>query len=119
MIECVVRMEMPEGCWYCPFGHYDWIWGDDGREKMVCFCCLDLESEEDGHYLLETELKRPSWCPIICVLPEKHGRLVDADELESRCRPVKNFEYGEMLVLGRGPLMCSKTIVPATEGGKE
>lgn len=62
----VVRMEMPEGCWGCPFGHYDWIWGDDGREKMVCFCCLDGESEEDGHYLLETEEKRPSWCPIIC-----------------------------------------------------
>lgn len=78
MSECVVRMEMPQGCWCCPFGHYDWIWGGDGREKMVCFCCLDLESEEDGHYLLETELKRPSWCPIICSLPEGHGRLIDA-----------------------------------------
>ena len=81
MSECVVRMEMPEGCWGCPFGHYDWIWGDDGREKMVCFCCLDGESEEDGHYLLETEQKRPSWCPIVCQLPEGHGRLVDADQL--------------------------------------
>lgn len=77
MSECAVRMKMPEGCWCCPFGHYDWIWGDDGGEKMVCFCCLDLESEEDGHYLLETELKRPSWCPIICSLPEGHGDLID------------------------------------------
>ena len=74
----VVRMEMPKGCWGCPFGHYDWIWGDDGREKMVCFCCLDGESEEDGHYLLETEEKRPSWCPIICSLPEGHGRLAES-----------------------------------------
>lgn len=82
MSECVVRMEMPEGCWCCPFGHYDWIWGDDGREKMVCFCRLDLESEEDGHYLLETELKRPSWCPILCQLPEGHGRLIDWDAFE-------------------------------------
>ncbi len=78
----LVRMEMPQGCWCCPFGHYDWIWGDDGREKMVCFCCLDGESEEDGHYLLETELKRPSWCPIICSLPDGLGRLVDADALK-------------------------------------
>lgn len=85
MSECVVRMEMPQGCWCCPFGHYDWIWGDDGREKMVCFCCLDLESEEDCHYLLETELKRPSWCPIICSLPEGHGRLGDLDELAAGC----------------------------------
>ena len=77
----VVRMEMPKGCWGCPFGHYDWIWGDDGREKMVCFCCLDLESEEEGHYLLETELKRPSWCPIICSLPEGHGRLVESNQV--------------------------------------
>lgn len=23
--------------------------------------------------------KMPDWCPIICSLPEKHGRLVDAD----------------------------------------
>ena len=86
MSECVVRMEMPKSCWDCPFGHYDWIWGDDGREKMVCFCCLDGESEEDGHYLLETEEKRPSWCPIICSLPKEHGRLVDADAVESIIR---------------------------------
>ncbi len=96
MSECVVRMEMPKGCWCCPFGHYDWIWGDDGREKMVCFCCLDLESEEDGHYLLETELKRPSWCPILCQLPEGHGRLIDADA----------YDYP-------GDLKWEPTIVPA------
>ena len=92
----VVRMEMPEGCWGCPFGHYDWIWGDDGREKMVCFCCLDGESEEDGHYLLETEEKRPSWCPIICSLPEGHGRLIDADAFSGHMK-----EYQERIMKWR------------------
>lgn len=88
----VMRMEMPEGCWGCPFGHYDWIWGDDGIGKMVCFCCLDGESEEDGHYLLETEQKRPSWCPIICSLPEGHGRLGDLDALADDVRSLWDYK---------------------------
>jgi hypothetical protein len=38
----------------------------------------------DGEFPTE----RPSWCPIICQLPEGHGRLVDADELSKywKCR---------------------------------
>ena len=117
MSECVVRMEMPQGCWCCPFGHYDWIWGDDGREKMVCFCCLDLESEEDGHYLLETELKRPSWCPIICSLPEGHGRLVDADALNRKKKHLIKTENGVFpkseWFIKANDLFAAKTIVPA------
>ena len=113
MSECVLRMEMPKCCWCCPFGHYDWIWGDDGREKMVCFCCLDLESEEEGHYLLETELKRPSWCPIVCSLPEGHGRLVDKDEM---LKKIEN--YHRYMTIGRESdprciIEDSPTIVPA------
>lgn len=30
----------------------------------------------------------PSWCPIICQLPEGHGRLIDADELKQHVRNV-------------------------------
>ena len=83
MSECVVRMEMPKNCWGCPCGQNSWIWGDDGKEKMACFCGVDGNSEVDGHYILETyiEPKRPAWCHIVCSLPEGHGRLVDADEL--------------------------------------
>lgn len=109
----LVRMEMPQGCWCCPFGHYDWIWGDDGREKMVCFCCLDGESEEDGHYLLETELKRPSWCPIICSLPEGHGRLVDADALRKIAWPVKDHTGRIEECVQMRDLYKAPTIVPA------
>ena len=78
MSECVVRMKEPKNCWECPCGQNSWIWGDDGKEKMACFCGVDGNSEVDGHYILETDIepKRPSWCPIICSLPEGHGRLV-------------------------------------------
>lgn len=87
MSECVVRMEMPQNCWCCPSGHPDWIYNDDGAEQMVCFCNI-CNTEEDNRWISETEIVRPSWCPIICQLPEGHGRLVDADELSKywKCR---------------------------------
>lgn len=76
----VVRMEMPQDCWFCPNGHPDWIYNDDGAEQMACFCNI-CNTEEDDKWISEIETERPSWCPIICQLPEGHGRLVDADEI--------------------------------------
>ena len=68
MSECVVRMEMPDNCECCPMVYtadvqgYHW--------------CAALEQE------VEQGLSRPKDCPIICSLPEGHGRLVDADAIE-------------------------------------
>lgn len=59
MSECVVRMEMPGGCYCCP---------------MFSFCGIC----GNAVYLAD---KKPDWCPIICQLPEGHGRLIDADAL--------------------------------------
>lgn len=70
----VVRMEMPENCTCCPMCFtadvqgYHW--------------CAALEQE------VEQGLSRPKECPIICSLPEGHGRLVDADELKTHVRNV-------------------------------
>lgn len=62
----VVRMEMPENCECCPMVFTadvpDYHW------------CAALEQE------VEQGLSRPKECPIICSLPEGHGRLVDADK---------------------------------------
>ena len=116
MSEVIVRMEMPKGCDECIFCFGHCILDEkDAKNGYVHFNEVVI-ADYKGKYAVRKD--RPDWCPIVCALPENHGRLVDADDLESRCRPVKNFEYGEMLVLGRGPLMCSKTIVPATEGEK-
>ena len=70
----VVRMEMPDWCpcvlaednngWYGPCFAYN---GIPERAKEFDQCVENM--------------KRPSWCPIICSLPEGHGRLVDADEI--------------------------------------
>lgn len=67
----VVRMEMPENCTCCPMCFtadvqgYHW--------------CAALEQE------VEEGLSRPKECPIICQLPEGHGRLGDLDELAAGC----------------------------------
>lgn len=81
MSECVVRMEMPENCLCCPMVFtadvpgYHW--------------CAALEQE------VEQGLSRPSECPILCALPEGHGRLVDADapSLRGGLKLIREAEY--------------------------
>ena len=65
----VVRMEMPKGCWDCPC-----VNGEYG------YCQADKEERQ-----IEDPNGRPSWCPIICSLPEGHGRLGDLDALAAGC----------------------------------
>ena len=70
MSECVVRMEMPtleKGCKLAI-----------GNEYMFC----QIEARLCNFY--ELGGKCPSWCPIICQLPEGHGRLVDAEKLKAK-----------------------------------
>lgn len=68
MSECVVRMDMPKDkdCllnFNLPIiGPWCWI------EDRECDYCKTNN--------------RPDWCPIICSLPEGHGRLVDGDALK-------------------------------------
>lgn len=69
MSECVVRMEMPKCCLDCPC-----VNGEYG------YCQADKEERQ-----IEDPNGRPSWCPIICQLPEGHGRLGDLDELAAGC----------------------------------
>ena len=64
MSECVVRIDMPKDK-DCLLNFNlpmigPWCWIED-RECAYC----------------KTN-NRPDWCPIICQLPEGHGRLIDA-----------------------------------------
>ena len=68
MSECVVRMEMPSGCERCPM--CGTASGGNGMYELWCMCG-DIPANSQ---------KRPEDCPIICQLPEVHGRLVDADD---------------------------------------
>lgn len=104
MGECVVRMEMPskdrmcrmandiDGVWYCPV------------MKKLC------RQPDNGEI--------PSWCPIICSLPEGHGRLIDEHEtlvqtyLSSDGRRIFDLTLTVKGVLGEYAKSV-KTIVPA------
>ena len=70
MSECVVRMEMPHGCHDCKL------------RNMVGNCPIPMfdGQDEEKIWTLEECFQRPPWCPILCQLPEGHGRLIDADE---------------------------------------
>lgn len=59
----IKKMEMPKGCWACPFAvgkHYE--------------CLFTKKSSNCGL------ITRPSDCPLIEV-PTPHGRLIDKDKL--------------------------------------
>ena len=110
----VVYMPMPNGCHWrnqnawsgmkdCPASDYE-----EGN------CLLDPLERNTADYVE----KRPPWCPIICQLPEGHGRLGDLDELQvkvnqARIRVMQDGKdtnpYWEC-----GDIVCGqKTIVPA------
>ncbi len=106
MSECVVRMEMPRVCitengyyGYCPM---DKVW------------CIQRNAPPDitmGEAYKAMTNKIPSWCPIICQLPEGHGRLVDGDKLLDE---MKNRKW----MIGRASdpdclVFDAPTIVPA------
>ena len=67
MSECVVRMEMPGSCLSCPFFN-----------KVGCKASNRMFPD------WMNVAARPRDCPIICQLPEGHGRLVDADILRAK-----------------------------------
>ena len=73
MSECVVRIEMPQSCDVCPCL-------DDYGDYPRC----RISEEQRGYNFPILEKRMPN-CPIICQLPEGHGRLGDLDELAAGC----------------------------------
>ena len=88
MSECVVRMEMPLNCLECPM--YDW-----NRQKLCCNAHLDLRPIPNGG------APKPDWCPIICQLPEGHGRLIDASTIIGEVDAGYTDDYGNPIPVNR------------------
>ena len=99
MSECVVRMErVPKNC-------DDGCWGSLSGE---CPWCDSI----DGYKMVGN---RPPNCPIIAVLPEGHGRLVDSEEDVSNYITVWDCncsEFGRQTVMAVEDLHYLPTIVP-------
>ena len=109
MSECVVRMEMPHVCitdngyyGYCPM---DRVWCIKRNAPPNITMREAYESMTD---------KIPSWCPILCQLPEGHGRLVDADALKEKAVHYSETEYHfDHDAVEVDDIEDSPTIVPA------
>lgn len=110
----IVRMDMPKDCAYCPMSHWNKmneLTGCDavGGKRYV--------SSKDEFW----RVTRPSWCPIIGVLPEQHGDLIDRDHFKESLDMV--CDAGGWLepitqavrVYCKKQVDAEKTIVPATE----
>ena len=80
MSECVVWMEMPKHCEYCPMCR---LYRENGRVWCNAANRI-LKQEWKNPDWTELDIPKPDWCPIICSLPEGHGRLIDADKLKAK-----------------------------------
>ena len=103
MSECVVRMEMPSCCHDCPFEADQW-------DYPIC----RVTGRSEG-YRFDARNNRMVDCPIVCSLPEGHGRLVDKDEM---LKKIEN--YHRYMTIGRESdprciIEDSPTIVPEAE----
>lgn len=76
---------MPEACAFCPCFRDDSI---DGVHAYQCKATFVTYGKEDD-WIWYT---RPNWCPLV-ELPEKHGRLIDADELKGQYPHDSDWEY--------------------------
>ena len=112
MSECVVRMEVPENCYEC----------DIYMSLFVSDCPIYQKDGGQGQKHKYTRSRHPD-CPILAVLPEKHGRLGELDELERKVNAARirvmqsggdTNPYWECVDL----CLQTPTIVPATEGGE-
>ena len=91
----VVRMEMPESCEKCPACDYE-----DGN------CLLADDRNTFPH-----NGKRKLWCPILCQLPEGHGRLVDKDEILKKSKG----KYGDFEITAVAMEFYGSPIIVPTE----
>ena len=114
----VKGMGMPKTCVQCCMRRYDQekIWNDNGIERIGTWTCIHT-----GEVIWNTQ--RGENCPLV-PLPEKHGRLIDADALTKLLNEEEHKAEDEEFYLGVAWFRTFKrltelapTIVPAEGGG--
>lgn len=125
MADILIRdMEMPKTCVQCDLKRYDQerIWTDNGVELLGAWVCKRTDE-------IIWNTQRGENCPIFA-LPEKYGRLIDADALIEAYTP-DSYELNKMhmtresydkiptVAVIKKAVSNAPTIVPAEEGSKD
>ena len=110
MSDCVVQMEMPKDCPMCPMAHWNKL-----DELTGCEVAPGKLFEFSRSKEYRESNTRPDWCPIICQLPEGHGRLVDVDAVFERARGRR--ENGDLMDVALE--ICNAPIIVPAEPLKE
>lgn len=104
----VKGMKMPTTCTFCDLAHA--MKTSDGSVRLACGVKGDWQ---------DTYTHRPAWCPLV-ELPEKHGRLIDADDamvtLSSALKKaIRKKDDAEAFTIGaiEGFLKASPTVIEA------
>lgn len=101
-------MELPKSCDVCPFvGTNDDLRSDDYRYLYCCFPYM-------GQFVTDYEATRHPDCPLL-PLPEKHGRLIDADALGDFPYNISFCDEGDV----ENWIASAHTIIQAEGGGED
>ena len=95
-------MKMPESCFHCLLAFQD-----QDSEHNVYWTCAPLNEDAIG-------LERRPDCPLIEV-PEPHGRLIDADALQTSSIIGRSMVFGGEYVYTQSAIDNSPTVIPASE----
>lgn len=101
MSELIVRMENPKCCDDCVANY------------AICACGISgaLWFHNPRYKEFDPSKERLPDCPIVCVLPEQHGDLIDRDEF---AKNVVGYSHQSTKTIGLA-LDATPIIVPATE----
>ena len=99
----IVKMEMPKVCMHC----------DASYDFMACSINGEAWYNNKRYPHFNPDISRLPNCPIIGELPEKHGRLVDADALHKIAGPVIGYTGRIVECVQMRNLYKAPTIVPA------
>lgn len=103
----VKGMEMPENCYECPCCRHD---SRNGHQKEQCNLTLDVF---DKNYFERLE-GRAQNCPLVA-LPDKHGRLVDADALFDEMEEAGWYNNSDRDEVAEELVMNAPTIVESED----
>lgn len=117
-MKLIVEMEMPRNCKECAFST-----GCSFCEGYDDHCVLaPIDTEYEWNFCDGIEPpERPSWCPIVGVLPEEHGDLIDRDAylkllesyIESKRGVCENKEFIVALQAIIKQIKCVKAVIAA------